>query len=344
MSGCRALFAGCFERTRRVPTLFVGSHKSLEKLKQWLASKEMLGLQPVGFLCQHEVASSQSVLSFLGGLASLPRVLVEKQVVQVIVLELPAARDESRFIIETCQDNGCRLLIYNNLADQLDHPLVAVTEEGHQFHALQEEPLEDPLNRMLKRSLDIAISLPVVFLILPLLMVCVWLMQRLQAPGSLFFKQQRTGHGQNRFEIIKFRSMYEASRSASTEARQARRGDNRIYPFGRFLRSSSLDEFPQFINVLKGEMSVVGPRPHLVAHDREFSQRLRGYRTRFFVKPGITGLAQCSGFRGEITDPALLESRIRLDVDYITRWSIWLDLQITLKTAWQVTFPPKSAY
>jgi lipopolysaccharide/colanic/teichoic acid biosynthesis glycosyltransferase len=219
-----------------------------------------------------------------------------------------------------------------------------VTEEGHQFHTLQEEPLEDPMNRILKRGLDIAISLPVVLLLLPPLVAWVWVLQRVQAPGRLFFRQQRTGHGQHCFQIIKFRSMYEASQSPTTEARQARRGDDRIYPFGRFLRASSFDEFPQFINVLKGEMSVVGPRPHLVAHDREFSRNLKGYRTRFFVKPGITGLAQCNGLRGEITEPKLLEERIKLDVDYITRWSIWLDLQITVKTAWQMVRPPKSAY
>ena len=333
-----------FESNRRVPTLFIGGQRSLVKLKHWLASREMLGLQPVGFLSDRDLAASDTSPSFLGGVNRLPKILSDRQVVQVIVLELPSTGEESRFIIETCQTHGCRLLIYSNLSEQLNHPLTTVTEEGHQFHTLQEEPLEDPMNRMVKRSLDIAISLPVVILLLPPLVAWVWFMQRLEAPGRLFFRQERTGHGQHYFQIIKFRSMYEASQSPSTEARQARRGDDRIYPFGRFLRASSLDEFPQFINVLKGEMSVVGPRPHLVAHDREFSRSLNGYRTRFFAKPGITGLAQCNGLRGEITDSKLLEERIKLDIDYITRWSIWLDLQITVKTAWQMVRPPKSAY
>jgi exopolysaccharide biosynthesis polyprenyl glycosylphosphotransferase len=333
-----------FERGRRIPTLFIGTQKNLDRLKNWLASKEMLGLQPVGFLSEQELPQSELTPSFLGGLNNLPRVLLDKQVVQVIVLELPSKEVASQFIIDTCQSRGCRLLIYNALSEQLRHPLTTVMEEGHQFHALQEEPLESPLNRVLKRTFDLAISLPVVLLLLPPLMVWVWVMQRLQSPGRLFFRQERTGHGQHNFQIIKFRSMYEASQSPSTEARQARRGDDRIYPFGRFLRASSLDEFPQFINVLLGEMSVVGPRPHLVAHDREFSRSMKGYRTRFFVKPGITGLAQCSGFRGEITDPRLLEGRIKLDVDYITEWSIWLDLQITFKTSLQMVFPPKTAY
>lgn len=251
---------------------------------------------------------------------------------------------ESQYIIATCQSLGCRVLIYNNLAEQLRHPLISVTEEGHQFHTLQEEPLEDPLNRVLKRVFDLVLSLPVVLFLLPPLTLWVWVMQRLQAPGKLFFTQKRTGHGQHSFEIFKFRSMYEACQTAESESLQAQRGDDRIYPFGRFLRSTSIDEFPQFINVLKGEMSIVGPRPHLVAHDHQFSRVMKGYRTRFFVKPGITGLAQCHGYRGEITDQQLLENRVRLDLDYVARWSIWLDLQITLKTTWQLLFPPNSAY
>lgn len=333
-----------FERNHRIPTLFIGSAKSLDRLKHWLASKEMLGLQPVGFLSEKEIPQTESAPSFLGGLNSLPRILSERQVVQVIVLELPSTALESQFIIETCQGKGCRLLIYSNLSEQLNHPLITVTEDGHQFHTLQEEPLEDPLNRILKRVFDLAVSLPVVIFLLPPLIAWVWLMQRLQAPGRLFFKQERTGHGQHYFQILKFRSMFAESQTADNEARQARKGDARIFPFGRFMRAYSLDEFPQFINVLKGEMSIVGPRPHLVAHDREFSRSMKGYRTRFFVKPGITGLAQCNGLRGEITDPELLESRIRLDVNYVTQWSIWLDVQITLKTARQMLFPPKSAY
>ena len=333
-----------FERKHRIPTLFIGSAKSLDKLKHWLASKEMLGLQPLGFITEREPPQTESTPSFLGVLNSLPRILSERQVVQVIVLELPSTALDSQFIIETCQGKGCRLLIYSNLSEQLNHPLTTLNDNGHQFHALQEEPLEDPLNRILKRAFDLAVSLPVVVLLLPPLIVWVWLMQRLQSPGRLFFKQERTGHGQHYFQILKFRSMFLESQTTQNEARQARKGDDRIFPFGRFMRAYSLDEFPQFINVLKGDMSIVGPRPHLVAHDQEFSLSVKDYSTRFFVKPGITGLAQCNGLRGEITDPQLLANRIKMDVSYVTQWSIWLDLQITLKTALHMFFPPKSAY
>jgi exopolysaccharide biosynthesis polyprenyl glycosylphosphotransferase len=333
-----------FQQARKVPTLFVGSLKSLDKLKHWLASKEVLGLQPMGFLTLEGDTTDETDPPFLGGLPDLGHRIDEKGAVQVIMLEIPRTTVEGRFIIETCQNKGTRLLIYSNLAEQLRHPLITVTEEGHQFYTLQEEPLEDPFNRLLKRTFDVVISLPVVVFALPPLIVIVWLMQRFQAPGGVFHIQERTGYGHHRFRILKFRSMYESKPGESMENEQARKGDARIYPFGRFLRRSSLDEFPQFWNVLVGQMSAVGPRPHLVAHDNLFAKQMNAYRTRFFVKPGITGMAQCNGFRGEITEPALLQKRIEHDLDYIANWSIWMDVQIVARTVKQVLFPPKSAY
>lgn len=333
-----------FEHARKVPTLFVGSLKSLDRLKNWLASKEVLGLQPVGFLTLEGDPPQGTEPPFLGGLPDLAHRIDEKGAVQVIMLEIPRTTMEGRFIIEACQNKGARLLIYSNLAEQLRHPLVTVTEEGHQFYTLQEEPLEDPFNRLLKRAFDVSISLPVVLLALPPLVILVWLMQRLQAPGSVFHIQERTGYGHHHFRMLKFRSMYEAKRDEKTEAQQARKGDARIYPFGRFLRRTSLDEFPQFWNVLVGEMSAVGPRPHLIAHDQLFAKQMNAYRTRFFVKPGITGMAQCNGLRGEITEPLLLQKRVEHDLNYIANWSIWVDLLITAKTVKQIIFPPKSAY
>lgn len=333
-----------FGRARKVPTLFIGSVKNLARLQNWIASKRALGVQPVGFLTEDGRAPGASTPPFLGTLADLSRMIEQKGVTQVIALEMPRGEEAGRSIVETCQAQGCRLLIYCDLSDTLNHPVVAVNEEGHQFFSLQGEPLEDPLNRILKRCLDIAIALPVVLFVLPLLTLWVAVMQRLQAPGPVFFSQKRTGHSQQPFRLLKFRSMYAAGRDAPAEARQAQRGDSRIYPFGQFLRRTSLDEFPQFINVLRGEMSIVGPRPHMVEHDEQFNQSMVGYRTRFYVKPGITGLAQSRGFRGEITEPGLLEKRIELDVFYVAEWSIFLDLEIIARTARQVIFPPKAAY
>jgi exopolysaccharide biosynthesis polyprenyl glycosylphosphotransferase len=341
----RMLSRIAFHRAHKLPTLFIGSSTQRARLWSWLAKNEALGIQPVGFLSETpEDVHVEDELSFLGSTKNLREVVREKSVAQVILLELPETLSQTRGIIETCQDTGCRVLIYNNLGEQLQHSLIPVSEEGHHFYTLQEEPLEDPLNRILKRIYDIAVSLPVVLFILPFLCVWVWIVQRLQAPGRLFFTQARIGQRGRQFSIYKFRSMYDANYDAHVEARQASKGDKRIYSFGSFLRRTSLDEFPQFINVLKGEMSIVGPRPHLAVHDEEFARLTKAYRTRFFVKPGITGLAQTRGYRGEIVDRQLLHKRVHFDLQYITSWSVWLDIQITIKTLGQVLFSPPSAY
>ena len=138
--------------------------------------------------------------------------------------------------------------------------------------------------------------------------------------------------------------MYDLKQDENARAVQAQKEDNRIYPLGSILRKTSLDEIPQFINVLIGDMSVSGPRPHLIKHDEEFSNLLKSYYTRHYVKPGITGLAQTKGYRGEISEIQLLEKRIHFDLEYINHWSILMDIEIVIKTIWQVIFPPKSAY
>jgi lipopolysaccharide/colanic/teichoic acid biosynthesis glycosyltransferase len=271
-------------------------------------------------------------------------VLAEKQVGQVLLLELPASDEEARNLIDICQHHGCRLLIHNNLAERYTHPLVPTLEDGRHFYTLQEEPLEDPLNRLIKRAYDLLIAVPVVVLVLPPLCVWVGVRQRMQAPGPLFHVRERRGQQGRVFRMLKFRSMYASAADAAAESRQAKSEDERIFPFGRFLRQRSLDEFPQFWNVLVGDMSVVGPRPYMPLLDEEFRQQTRGYRTRHLVKPGITGLAQSLGYRGEILEQEMLRRRVFWDVHYITHWSVWLDLQITGRTLWQVVQPPRTAY
>jgi len=335
-----------FQRQHRLPTIFIGKQKQISKLSEWIAQKEHLGITPVGFLSDEAAGDSSvgEVARFLGPTSSLKKLIEEKNVGQVILLDLLSRERESAAIVEICQEAGCRLLIYTNIQERLPVPLIPVLEDGHLFLTVQDEPLEDPLNRAIKRVFDLVLSFPIVVLVLPPMAIWVWVMQILQAPGPLFFVRPRGGQRRTEFPMLKFRSMYFAKPDEVKEAQQARVRDDRIYPFGRFLRKSSLDEFPQFINVLKGEMSIVGPRPHLPKHDHEFAKFAKAYRSRHLVKPGITGLAQTSGLRGEISDPLMLSRRIHLDLQYITRWSIWLDLQLTLKTLWQVLFPPKSAF
>lgn len=244
--------------------------------------------------------------------------------------------------IDKCVRAGARIHLFSNLSGAFPDP-VRVISDGHMvFLTFYDEPLQNPLNVIVKRLIDVAIALPTCLLILPPLALVVKIGQMAQSPGPLLFKQTRYGMSRKPFTIFKFRTMHVHDRSL--EAQQACKGDARIYPLGALLRKTSLDEFPQFLNVLRGEMSVVGPRPHLTLHDDQFEKHFRRYRSRHYVKPGITGLAQVSGYRGETSSTEAIVGRVQHDLAYITQWSVSREIYIVLKTAWQVLFPPKSAY
>ena len=164
---------------------------------------------------------------------------------------------------------------------------------------------------------------------------------RMTSPGPALFRQKRYGIDGKSIEVWKFRSMKVMENG--TKVTQATRGDNRITPFGAFLRRTSLDELPQFINVLRGEMSIVGPRPHAIAHNEEYRKIISGYMLRHKVKPGITGWAQINGWRGETDTVDKMEKRIEYDLDYIRNWSLFLDLKIVFLTVFK-GFINKNAY
>jgi exopolysaccharide biosynthesis polyprenyl glycosylphosphotransferase len=335
-----------FQKGHRLPTVFIGKPGSFAKVREWINNKEPLGIYPVGLLSPEPPASEPGSLQvpWLGPPSDLAKVLAGGRVGQVVMLDLPATDAEAGFVIGACRDSGCRLLIHSNIEERYTHPLVPVTEEGRHFYTLQEEPLEDPINRLIKRSFDVAVSLPVVVFILPPLCALVAIMQRLEAPGPLFHARVRRGKQGREFCMLKFRSMRAAPDDAAAESKQALSEDQRIFRFGRFMRRRSLDEFPQFWNVLVGEMSIVGPRPYMPILDEEFRQQTEGYRIRNLVKPGITGLSQSLGFRGAVLEEEMVRRRVYWDVYYITHWSVWLDVQITARTLLQVFRPPATAF
>jgi len=276
---------------------------------------------------------------FLGTVSEFDEICGREGITQVIVLEL-GDPVQTRWFLDLCHQRGIRMLIVNDLAEQIRHPISCVVDEGVNLITLREEPLENPFNRMLKRALDLAVALCVVLFILPWLMVLVWLLQLWQSRGPLLYRQQRAGMQNRPFEILKFRTMRPA---VEDETQQAQPGDTRIFPAGRWLRRFSLDEMPQFWNVLKGQMSVVGPRPHLVEHNRQFAEMIAAYHLRTLIKPGITGLAQVRGFRGEARTPEDIAVRLQSDLIYLEAWSLSLDLGIILRTVWQMIKPPPSA-
>lgn len=202
-------------------------------------------------------------------------------------------------------------------------------------------PLGDIFNRMMKRAFDVCLALAVISTVLLPLMILVWCIHRLYAPGPLFFHQDRLGENGKVFKVIKFRTMHLHD---ECEGRQASDSDLRIFKLGKLLRKLSVDEFPQFLNVLWGDMSVVGPRPHLEIHERRFEVFYERYGMRRFVKPGVTGLAQIRGYRGEVKTSRDVRGRGRYDLIYVRNWSLSLDIKIVLKTGIQVIRPHNNAY
>lgn len=322
-------------------TILLGSRRGVDRLNEWLSAKVIYGVKLVGAVTDAVPSEHAGVLPHLGSIANLEDHIRRVSATQIIAVDVPHSPVVVNHLANTCQRMGVRLLLANDYELMLGRRISMSEEDGIHFISFHREPLESPLNRLVKRIFDLAISLPVVLLILPVQSCVVWLVHRWQSPGPLFFNQLRTGMQGQDFLLYKFRSMHTNN---PDEARQARQNDERIFPAGRWLRRMSMDEMPQFINVLKGEMSVVGPRPHLRQHDDLFRQKMISYGVRTFIKPGITGLAQVRDLRGEVTSDQDVIRRVRSDLDYLENWSLFLDCEIVVRTAWKVFFPSKNAH
>jgi putative colanic acid biosynthesis UDP-glucose lipid carrier transferase len=195
--------------------------------------------------------------------------------------------------------------------------------------SLRKEPLEDTGNRIKKRAVDIIMSSFVIVFILSWLVPLLALLIKLDSRGPVFFIQLRSGKNNQPFRCIKFRSLRVNNEA---DSKQVSRDDNRITKLGRFMRKTNIDELPQFINIFLGDMSVVGPRPHMLKHTERFAELYKEYMIRHFVKPGLTGWAQVNGLRGEIRDNEFLRKRVEFDTWYMENWSLYFDLRIIMLT------------
>jgi putative colanic acid biosynthesis UDP-glucose lipid carrier transferase len=206
--------------------------------------------------------------------------------------------------------------------------------------SLKQTLLNEPAIKFFKRFFDIVFSIFVIVFLLSWLYPILAILIKLESKGPVFFKQGRPGMDENEFVCYKFRSM----RINKTTEKEASKDDPRVTIVGRFMRKTSIDELPQFINVLVGDMSVVGPRPHLWVQNKEYGNKVKKYMMRHCVKPGITGLAQVSGFRGEIKMERDMINRIKFDVFYIENWSLILDLKIIFQTIVNIFKGDQKAY
>jgi putative colanic acid biosysnthesis UDP-glucose lipid carrier transferase len=203
------------------------------------------------------------------------------------------------------------------------------------------EPLDNKSNEFSKRAFDILFSLFVIVFFLSWLVPIIALIIKLESRGPIFFRQLRSGKDNKPFYCLKFRSMRV---NEDSDKRQASKGDSRITKVGAFLRKTSMDELPQFINVLLGDMSVVGPRPHMLKHTEDYSHLIDRYMVRHFLTPGITGWAQVNGYRGETKETTSMSKRVDADIWYLENWSFFLDLKIVFLTVWQAIRGNENAY
>lgn len=239
-----------------------------------------------------------------------------------------------------------RLLLHLKFIPDIAGELAApytISYMGGEFPiiTLRTEPLESMGNRFKKRVFDLIFSTMVIVFVLSWLYPIIAILIKLQSKGPVLFKQERSGINDQPFWCYKFRSM---RMNGDSNKKQATKGDSRITPIGRFLRKSSLDEMPQFFNVFLGDMSVVGPRPHMLSHTEEYKAIISEYMVRQFVKPGITGWAQVNGYRGETKEDSAMQKRVEHDIFYLERWSSIFDIQIVFMTVINVFRGEENAY
>lgn len=244
-------------------------------------------------------------------------------------------------IIRTCENRFIEFFFVPNLDGYPKHAMSFDELGSMTIIKLREEPLAHPLNAALKRSLDIVISLVFLLTLFPFIWLFVAIGTALSSPGPVFFRQKRTGYKGNSFYMYKFRSM---KQNAESDTLQATKGDPRVTRFGSFLRRTSLDELPQMINVLRGDMSLIGPRPHMEMHTEVYTKLVDEYLVRHMVRPGLSGWAQVNGCRGETPTTESMAERVRLDIWYIEHWSLALDVKIFFMTCAQILKGSDKAY
>lgn len=337
----RLLSQWAFSGEREERVALAGTVEQASTIQPWLQRKAALGLHAVGVICPQGAVAGASPVPVLGTMDEVEKILRNFSITQVILLDMSLGNKVVGGLAKVCEKAAVRFLALYNLSEYFSQHTTTFEDDGVRFISLREEPLESPVNRFLKRSLDLAVAVPVVVLLLPVTTLVVWAVQQIQSPGPIFFWQVRTGMMGRTFRMLKYRTMHVNN---GDENRQASKGDPRIYPAGRWLRKLSIDELPQFVNVLYGNMSVVGPRPHLSRHDELWAEAEERYPVRKFIKPGITGCAQVAGFRGEVHTETDIRQRIEADIQYLENWSLGLDCLVIGKTIVQLVLPPKAAY
>ena len=282
------------------------------------------------------------VASFGEDIAAIEDYISNNKVHQLYCSLNPALKNEVVNRIIRCCENLFIDFFYVPNMDGYPHRSMSFDEFGPlTVIKLRDEPLANPINAALKRGFDILFSLLFLVIVYPFVWCFVAIGTSISSPGPILFRQKRTGYKGKPFTMYKFRSM---KVNADADKRQATKDDPRKTKFGDFLRRTSIDELPQFINVLKGDMSIIGPRPHMELHTEMYTKLVDEYLVRHMVKPGLTGWAQVNGCRGETKTTEAMADRVRHDIWYVEHWSLELDVRILFKTIAQILKGDKQAY
>lgn len=302
------------------------------------------GYQLTGFLDDQKHPSLNG--HYLGKTSEIASVIANHELDDVVVTLPINEETQIENIVSIAEREGKRVRIIPNYERFGGGKMQVDKMGGLSMITLRSLPLDFVDNKIYKRIFDIVFSLAVIIFVFSWLFPVIALIIKLTSKGPVFFKQERWGLNNNIIICWKFRTMIAASKDVDENGkyRQACKNDVRITPIGHFLRKTSLDELPQFFNVMLGSMSVVGPRPHPVPLNMESKDSIEKYMMRHWVKPGISGWAQVHGYRGETKDPYQMKKRVRYDLWYIEKWTFWLDLQIIVQTLVNIIKGEKNAY
>ncbi len=321
--------------------VIIGGGEVAQQLNNYFDSDDVLGVRLLGIFSDSPISFNTKDEVFLSDLADFEQFVLKHNIDEIFYTMPLTYTRKIKNLVDFCDKYMIRFKIVPDFRGFLFKRVNIDFFDDVPVITLREEPLTDFMNRFVKRMFDLIFSTLVIIFILSWLFPVIAVLIRLSSKGPILFKQPRSGVNNEEFLCYKFRSM---SVSDDADSKQATRSDPRITRVGAFLRKTSLDEFPQFLNVFMGDMSVVGPRPHMLLHTEEYSELVNKYMVRQLVKPGITGVAQVRGYRGETKEIEDMEGRVRFDVWYIENWSLTLDINIILQTIWNIFKGDEKAY
>ncbi len=312
-----------------IRTVIIGTNHTSERLLDELRSDPGFGYRFLGFFAPSCPPDFKESSRYIGDISLLADFVSEKHVDHIYYTLPGPAADEMQTVIKIADDSQAEFFYVPQVKSSLGRGYTLHTIGSMPILAARENPLKNPLNRAVKRTFDFIASSIFLVTVYPFVYIPVAIAIKLTSPGPIYFRQQRTGYRGQSFNCMKFRTMH-VNKAADTC--QATKDDPRKTRLGDFLRRTSLDELPQFINVWRGDMSIVGPRPHMLKHTEDYSKLIDRYMVRHIVKPGITGWAQVNGYRGLTDKLWKMEKRVECDVWYIEHWTMLLDLKIMVRT------------